>query len=181
MKFLNIELKYLTAPKAVRLNQKARACFFEMPQLTETKNLIFLTSLFKNLCKKNLQSFVSFLPFLPKAAKTFQVSKVQVRKKNSKSCIFWRKKMFLLKILNLTRPSEQNQRHPILYFDYRKMFLIFIFFQKYPKRVTTQSLDLVQFPDSNSNLRHPWDDFSYLRDFFRTKNDLLELSSAKWN
>ena len=134
--------------------KKARACFFEMPQLTETKNLIFLTSLFKNLCKKNLQSFVSFLPFLPKAAKTFQVSKVQVRKK-LKISHFLKKKMFLAKFLNLTRPSEQNQRHPILYFDFRKMFLIFIYFQKYPKRVTTQSLDLVQFPESNSNLRHP--------------------------
>ena len=126
-----------------------------MPQLTETKNLIFLTSLFKNLCKKNLQSFVSFLPFLPKAAKTFQVSKVQVRKKTQNLEFFEEKKMFLAKFLNLTRPSEQNQRHPILYFDFRKMLLIFIFFQKYPKRVTTQSLDLVQFPESNSNLRHP--------------------------
>ena len=94
MKFLNIELKYLTVPKAVRLNQKARACFFEMPQLTETKNLIFLTSLFKNLCKKNLQSFVSFLPFLPKAAKTFQVSKDQVRKKTQNLEFFEEKKCF---------------------------------------------------------------------------------------
>ena len=65
-----------------------------MPQLTETKNLIFLTSLFKNLCKKNLQSFVSFLPFLPKAAKTFQVSKVQVRKKTQNLEFFEEKKCF---------------------------------------------------------------------------------------
>ena len=101
---MNVKMKYLIAPKAVRLNQKARACFFEMPQLTETKNLIFLTSLFKNLCKKNLQSFVSFLPFLPKAAKTFQVSKVQVRKK-LKILNFLKKKNVFGKIFEPDSPK----------------------------------------------------------------------------